>query len=263
MRIAVRDDDLCYYSSYNDFRQVYDLLDIPVSASVVPFAVPNHGDSFPWGDYPRDQTMPISKNTVLVEAMKKDIQAGRLEVLQHGYSHEYKREGQRWIPEMIWKEQTRLEREISAGKAELEKAFDQPITVFVAPSQEIDKKGIICIERAALNYSGFPARLTLRPFSFKGIINICVRHFRRLRYGIPLGLLRYRKHMEVSSVPLCDLNEMKRVYSVCKRHGFDMVIVVHYWKLLQKPQDLEHLREFVAFVKSQNEGFSFVGDCFK
>ncbi len=263
MRIAIRDDDLCYYSNYDDFRRVYDPLDIPVSVSVVPFAVPNYGDSFPWGDYPRNQTMPISKNAALVEALKKDIVSGRVEVLQHGYSHEYKRDGQRWIPEMIWKAKSRLEREVPLGKAELEKSFKQSINVFVAPSQEIDKKGIICIERATMNYSGFPARAKLRPFSLKGIINISVRHFRRLRYGITLGRLRYQKHTEVSTVPLCDLDRMKEIYFICKKHNFDMVVVVHYWKLLQRSKDLERLKGFVSFVKSQNEEFSFVGDCFK
>ena len=262
MKIAIRDDDLCYYSRYEDFRSVYDPLGIPVSASVVPFAVPNHGDSFPWGDYPKNQPRAISENRELVEAARADIEAHRLEILQHGYSHEYKREGNLWIPEMMWKDKKRLCEEIAQGKEELEKTFYQPIRVFVAPSQEIGKDGIKAIEKSHLHFSGCPSRLGLRPFGRKRLINIAIRHFNRFRFGLPIGRFAYPRHIEVSTAPLRDLNEMKRVFDICKKHDYALVVVVHYWKLLKNPADLARLNDFADFVRSQNEEFSFVGDCY-
>ncbi len=263
MKIAIRDDDLCFYSDYSSFRSIYRQLGVPVSASVTPFAVPNHGDSFPFGDYPRDTQRSIEENPRLVKSLNEDVACGLVEILLHGYSHEYKFVDDHWVPEMLWKEPDRIMQEMQSGKALLERTFNQPITVFVAPSNAINDKGIAACEALGLGFSGSPNRLADRKLSIRHIINVGKRHLERLLYGRPCSVCHYKKHIEIPICGLADLSVLSKYFRQCKNHNWDMVLVVHYWRLLKYPNELRQLTDFISFVKNKGGKFCFLSDCFK
>ncbi len=67
---------------------------------------------------------------------------------------------------MLFKDKEELIQKVKQGKDYLNKTFDTEVEIFVAPSNAIDKKGIIAVENSDLNFSGI-IRHGDRQLSFK------------------------------------------------------------------------------------------------
>jgi len=265
IKVAIRDDDLCYYSNFDDFKRLYDQLDIPVSISLVPYGVANHGNEMPYGkDKPKNVPRLFCENTQLVEGLQKGIQNNKYEILLHGYTHEYRINSNGTITgEMLWKTREQIEKEVSDGKRIIEEKLNVKVKTFVAPSQEINQKGIDAIVNHDLNYSGMANRLKDRSFSFHHLVHIFKRYVSRIIYGRSLmGIVDYRNHKEQCVVGLCEFDELKRYFKICKKHKWNLVVITHYWQLLENKQQFNSLLKFVNYIKEQGLSFSFVGELF-
>lgn len=262
MKISIRDDDLCFYSNYQDFKKIYDDLNIPVSISLVPFSVPYHGNVKPFGDGYEYKQSDFRNNKTLVESLKKDLKDNKIEILLHGFSHEYKT-GKKMIPELIWKSKSQIEEELSLGKKVIEETFKTPIKVFVAPSNEINRKGISVIERLGLNFSGCFHGFT-RKLDFYYLNNLIKRYISRILYGVPLGgLMKFKHHNELSTIGIQDYKKLIKYYEICKRKNWDYCLVVHYWQLNNNPEMLYNFKKIISYIKSDKGQFAFVSECLK
>ena len=157
MKVAIRDDDTSYFTKPKDLQRAYDFLneDDCVSLSVVPYTVPVHRDDvFPYGKEIGMGYYDIAENTELLEYLKEKYKQGKVDILLHGYSHEYQLSENKWLAEMKWKSSSQLKEEIPKGKKHLEKLLGMNISVFVAPNNSIDKKAISVLEDLQMNYSG-------------------------------------------------------------------------------------------------------------
>ena len=266
MKIAIRDDDTSFYTNPEDLRKAHEFLgDIPISLSVVPFTVKDHTGNKPYGDigdeYPK--YVGIDKNKELIEFLKKKIKCGKYEIILHGINHEYKNINGEWIPEMIFKEKKELIVKVKEGKEYLNKIFDTNIEIFAAPSNAINKKGIIAVENSNLNFSGI-IRHRDRPLSFKYCMSYIkrwsYRAFTGLQYG---GVLHYGKHDELIAYPGSRFDWLLKEYEGCKKHNHPFVIFTHYWELLKNGEEKDAIKKIVDIAIRDGAEPVLLSECFK
>jgi hypothetical protein len=96
MKFVIRDDDLNYFSTPADVERWYaDIFaaGITVGFSTIPFVKPV-SDVYPKDIPPSDAEYPVSRNAALVEYVRNNE---RIEILQHGTTHETVLKGQRKV----------------------------------------------------------------------------------------------------------------------------------------------------------------------
>lgn len=165
--ICVRDDDTNFYTKYEELQEGYGRFwgNIPVTLATIPFV---HGSEYKIleFEYPPEQKfqklrsweksasvdelnryhmlMPIGNNNELVLNLKSLINAGKVEIAQHGISHRYNDLG----AEMFFDNIGMLM--IRDGREYLEKVFDADVNVFIPPSNSIDIKCAQYIENSGM-----------------------------------------------------------------------------------------------------------------
>lgn len=249
MKFAIRDDDTCYFTNPEDLNTAYDFIhgNRTISLSVTPFAVPFHKKLSPFGNYEMKE-YPIGNNNELINYLKHNIENDRYDIMLHGYSHEYHQEESIWKAEMIWKKEDRLAREIKEGKHYLEKLMNIPISVFVAPNNMINAKGIKVLEDNNLNLSGI-IRFNDRKLSYKYFCNFVrrwsTRVFQDLEYG---GVLDYGRHKELNAYVCDSMESLVRKYNYCKKNRMPFVIYTHYWALNKYPEKKEIVKQIYEYA---------------
>src|SRR5262249_3554953 len=90
MKIALRDDDTCYFTSPQELERVYaDVWDrVPVCLAVVPFAVGYQRAGIPEHEWHSGRRFPLEENPQLVDWLRQRIAEHRITVALHGYTHE-------------------------------------------------------------------------------------------------------------------------------------------------------------------------------
>lgn len=244
IQFAIRDDDASFFTKPEELERAYDFLKKGcVSLSVVPYAVPRHTESSkPYGERDFGDPHALADNEELVCALKEGIKSGRYDILLHGYSHEYQKRGDAWIPEMLWKDGERLAREITEGKAYLQSMLDTNITVFAAPSNRIDQKGIAALEANRLHFCGIIHGLSSRALSPRMAVQFAKRWLVRLIYGIQRpGIMNYGGHLECNAYPLNDDKLLDKEYEYCKKRNIPFVVYTHYWKVNENGEEKQRL----------------------
>lgn len=265
MKFAIRDDDTCFFTNPEDLDKAYGFLRCGcVSLSVVPYTVPIHKDDvMPYGNGIPYNYYDIADNTEIVNYLKRGVEANKYDILLHGYSHEYKRLGDSWKPEMIWKDHQRLQEELSEGKKHLESLFGQTISVFVAPNNAIDQKAISVIENLGMNYSGIIQKNDRR-INHKYIWNFISRWGYRLARGIPIpGILDYGKHRELVAYTLDNFDRLIFEYNACKRRQQPFVFYTHYWQVNNSSKTKELLQRITEYIFEDGAELVGLSDCFR
>jgi hypothetical protein len=143
----IRDDDLCFFTKPEHLLAIYAEVfaqNIPVSFSTIPFVtLPSDA----WLPRPLPVTSDtgqyaVSNNKDLVEYIKSNP---LIEITLHGCTH------QTIEGVFEYTQKKGLFEATLKGKQELEKAFAQPVSVFVAPHDQFSNHGILAIENAGLN----------------------------------------------------------------------------------------------------------------
>lgn len=235
MKFAIRDDDTSYFTKPEELERAYSFVSAgTISLSVVPYTVPHHekgvlpyGEGIPFGFY------PVGDNQELVSFLKGN---SRYDLMLHGYSHEYQQIDGKWYPEMLWKDEGRIARELREGKAYLEQLFERKIRVFVAPNNEVNVKAIRAAEALGLHYSGIINHRD-RDLSLRYLMNYAARWGYRVLTGqrIPF-VLDYGKHKEMVSYPLSNYDTMVQLYHQSKKRKAPFSVYTHYWELNRSPE---------------------------
>ncbi len=260
MRFAIRDDDTSYFTKPEELEQAYSFVkEGPISLSVVPYTVPEHekgvtpyGPGIPFGYY------PVGDSSALVEYLKR----GSYDLMLHGYSHEYRKTDGGWLPEMMWKDEGRIHREMTRGKEYLESVFDRPVRVFVAPSNKVDQRTIRSVEALGMHYSGIIDHRD-RDLSARYVLN----YIRRWSYRVFTGLripdvLDYGGHREMVSYPLDNLEKLLREYALCRKRGAPFSVYTHYWELNSNPQRKALLEAVYNHAIADGARLVGLSDCF-
>lgn len=269
MYFAIRDDDISYFTKPEELDQAYDFLkemglEGPVSFSLVPYTVPNHhenvfpyGKGHPWGYY------LLGDNPDLVGYLKEKYKEGKADFLLHGCSHEYKKVRGRWMPEMLWKDESRLKKELKEGKDYLEDLLNIRLQVFVAPGNKIGPDGIAAIEKLEMDYSGILRLFDRRP-SPRYAHHFLHRWSYRLAKGLPLPqAMDFGGHTERVAYMLEDEEKMHLAYDACKSRNVPFQFYVHYWQINRSPEMKHRLKNLVEYLIADGAQLISVNRCFR
>jgi len=246
VRIALRDDDTCYFTSPADLERVYSGIwqRIPVCLATVPFAVGYPRAGIPESEWHSGRRFPLEQNPALVAWLRENIPARRVTIALHGYTHEDYPDG------FEFQAAPDLDRRIADGRAYLERLLGTPIRVFVPPHNALSKRGLDAVSRAGLNVLGsfLSFRPANRPFDAHALSNWWrIQQFRRatgrdraapLVYPHPL---RYRRHAEFGChglIPSTTLEQLTAGLDEARRFGGDFCLATHYWEVDERLKNI-------------------------
>lgn len=246
MKVALRDDDACYFTAPETLERVYsDVWDrLPVCLATVPFAIGYERKGIPEEHWHSGVSFPLNQNTALVPFLKQQINAGRVTIALHGYTHEDYPDGYEFqsAPDP--------ERRLAHGLGFLQETLATPITVFVPPHNALSKRGLKAVSGAGLNLLGsfLSFRPSMRPWDTHTLQNWWrVRAYRSAsgrskgdRFVYP-HVLRYARHAEFgchSLIPGTTVEELMAGFEEARRAGGDFCIATHYWEVDQPMKDV-------------------------
>jgi hypothetical protein len=262
VRLAIRDDDTCFFTRPEELEAVYAPLGeaLPVSLAVTPFAV----EAFHLGDpvrfYQGIEPKPLAAHGELVAYLRESIGHGRFSALCHGYTHAYTRTaGGELLQECLWKEAGRLASEAALAKRALEGTLGCRVRTFVPPGNAISLAAARGIGRS------FPRLLTTIPLRRwrefltvpSGWAPFARRAWGQLRHGAPPP--RPERVGGVWFLPSISLTgrttwqQLVRYFDLCRRHEAGLVVAVHYWELEGEVRSLFY--RFLEYVSARGAEF--------
>jgi len=239
MKVAIRDDDTCYFTAPDSLARVYyDVWDrVPVCLATVPFAVGYERAGIPREHWHSRRAFPLEQNAELVAAVKELVASRRASVALHGFTHQDFPDGYEFqaAPDP--------ERRIREGLLHLQHTIGADISVFVPPHNALSKRGLAAVGLAGLNILGsfLSFRPSMRPWDARTLANWWrVRAFRRAtgrtkadRLVYP-HVLRYADHAEFgchSLIPGTSIDELVAGFEEARRVGGDFCLALHYWEV--------------------------------
>ena len=239
MKVAIRDDDTCYFTDPAELERVYhDVWSrIPICLATVPLAVGYPRAGIPADHWQSGEAFPLERNVKLTQALKSLVAARKVTVALHGYTHQDFPDG------FEFQAAPDLERRVTDGLKTLRDTLAASISVFVPPHNALSKRGIAAVASAGLNILGsfLSFRPSMRPWDRRTLGNWWrVRRFRdslgrsrRDRLVYP-HVLRYTTHAEFgchSLVPGTTLEELIAGFAEARRAGGDFCLATHYWEV--------------------------------
>ena len=246
MKIALRDDDTCFFTSPETLERVYhDVWDrVPVCLATVPFAIGYERKGIPKEHWTSGEAFALDKNAALVPFLKSQLAAKRVSIALHGYTHQDYPDGYEFqaAPDP--------ERRVREGLAYLQSTLDASISVFVPPHNALSKRGLAAVSAAGLNLLG--SFLSFRP-SMREWDGRTLQNWWRVRsYRSASGrskhdqfvyphVLRYSNHAEFgchSLIPGTTVEGLMAGFEEAQRAGGDFCIATHYWEVDQTLKDV-------------------------
>ena len=254
MKLALRDDDTCYFTTPDDLARVYSDVwgRIPVCLATVPFAIGYARAGIPKEHWHSGEMFALERNPTLVAALIDMVRRRRATIALHGYTHQDFPNGYEFqaAPDP--------ERRVAGGLRSLTKVLETPIQIFVPPHNALSKRGLSAVSAAGLNILGsfLSFRPTMRPWEASTVGNwLRVARFRRRtgrtradRFVYPF-VLRYDRHAEFgchSLVPGTTLDELVHGFDEARRAGGDFCLATHYWEVDVAMKDV--LRRFLDYA---------------
>jgi len=208
MKVAIRDDDTCYFTAPDELERVYsDIWDrVPVCLAIVPCAIGYERRGIPREHWHSGVALPLDFNAELVEYLRQLRRANRATVALHGYTHEDFPGG------FEFQAAPDPERRVSEGLTYLQRTLDASIGIFVPPHNALSKRGLAAVARHGLNLLGsfLSFRPSMRPWEARTLGNWWHVHrfrkhtgrTRRDRFVYPF-VLRYATHAEFAERDDC------------------------------------------------------------
>lgn len=159
MKVNIRDDDTCFFTSSSELQLAYgDFLGgVPITLAITPF-VSKHSlimETLP-GDRPQqfaalnsiesrmsakeladlNRVYPIGDNVELTESLQRFVESRSVEIALHGVTHRFYPDGAEFSPNHVNSYNVR------DSKWYLERLFKTDINYFVPPSNKIDFTGL-------------------------------------------------------------------------------------------------------------------------
>jgi hypothetical protein len=239
MKVALRDDDTCYFTAPTALERVYrDVWDrVPVCFATVPFAIGYERAGIPPEHWHSGVAFPLDRNPDLVRCLKELVQSRRATIALHGCTHEDFPDG------FEFEAAPDPERRVREGLGHLRDTLATDITVFVPPHNALSKRGLSAVSRAGLNLLGsfLSFRPSMRRWDRRTPGNWWrVRRFRaatgrgkRDRFVYP-HLLRYSHHAEFGChglIPGTTFDELVRGFDEARTLGGDFCLATHHWEI--------------------------------
>jgi predicted deacetylase len=246
MKVAIRDDDTCYFTSPEELERVYgEVWDrVPVCLATVPFAIGYARAGIPREHWQSGEAFALERNPVLVVALKELFASRRVTIALHGYTHQDFPQG------FEFQAAPDPERRIHEGLEYLRGTLGASIRIFVPPHNALSKHGLAAVAAAGLNILGsfLSFRPSMRPWDWHTPGNWWrVRRFRRAtrrtradRFVYPC-VLRYARHAEFgchSLIPGTTLEELTAGFDEAHRAGGDFCLATHYWEVNAAMKDV-------------------------
>lgn len=253
VKLAIRDDDMNFFTKVEDVENVYkDISFFPVSFAIIPKVM----DVSTCGKCPdtKGNTTPrwVGDNTELISWLKEKLECGKADALMHGITHHYEQIKGVWQGEMLWYKDPELSKEIATLKERLSKELNYPISVFVAPSNEISKYAINCVAASGMDFSGIIPIGFQRDITIKNLKNYVKRWYYRAKDRLPYpGILEYTTHKEINACNALGYDYLVRMFNYCEKMEMPMAVNVHYWQLRGSKQSLSDLVRFVEYAMEQ------------
>ena len=239
MKVAIRDDDTCYFTTPHELERVYAPIwdRVPICLATIPFAKGYKSPAVPSAYWTSGEAFALERNGEVSAFLRELVRSGRVTIALHGYTHEDFPNG--------WEFQAAPDphRRVREGHAYLRRLLDASISIFVPPHNALSKQGLDAVRQQRLNLLGsflsfHPKR---RPFELETIPNWWrIQRFRartgRTRrdpmvYPFPL---RYRNHAEFgchSLIPSTTLQHLVQGFEEARSHGGDFCVATHYWEV--------------------------------
>jgi predicted deacetylase len=259
MKVALRDDDACYFTRPDILERVYhDVWDqVPVCLATVPFAIGYKRQGIPPEHWTSGIAFALDRNPDLVALLKESLAAGRVTIALHGYTHEDFAGGFEFqaCPDP--------ERRVSDGLRYLQQTLGTTISIFVPPHNALSKRSMRAIDSAGLHLLGsfLSFRPSLRPWDARTPANwwriqryrAATARRRHDRFVYPF-VLRYRNHKEFgchSLIPGTTFAELKDGFDEARARGGDFCVATHYWEVDSAMKDV--LRRFLDYAGRHRE----------
>lgn len=241
MKVAIRDDDTCYFTAPETLERVYhDVWDrVPVCLATVPFAVGYERSGIPREHWHSGKAFPLEQNGEVTALLRQLIAARRATVALHGYTHQDFPNG------FEFQAAPDPERRVQEGLAYLRQTLGAEISLFVPPHNALSKPGLAAVGRAGLNILG--SFLSFRPSMRAWDLRTPGNWWRVARYRratrrskadrmVYPRLLRYATHAEFgchSLIPGTTLEELVAGFEEARGVGGDFCLATHYWEVDQ------------------------------
>jgi hypothetical protein len=157
VKVALRDDDTCFFTSPEDARAgLSRCVGSPaVCLATVPFAIGYERKGIPEEHWHSGVSFPLEQNAAWCRSSSRQIGAGRVTIALHGYTHEDYPDG------FEFQSAPDPERRLAHGLGYLQETLAAPITLFVPPHNALSKRGLSAVSGAGLNLLG--SFLSFRP----------------------------------------------------------------------------------------------------
>ncbi|NMQ06352.1 DUF2334 domain-containing protein [Candidatus Accumulibacter phosphatis] len=238
---------LIFFTDVDSFCKAYKGLEsIPISVGVVPWVSGYNGDCPESSGIDSGSYYDVADNKDLVSFLSSGINTGRIEVLLHGVTHEYRFDDGRRLAEMQWRElQSTLPNKLLEARQHLQRLTNSDISWFVPPSNIIYKNGIKAVISAGMNLSGIIGLRIDRELNRQCVVNYLLRWLYRGIYGYPYpAVLEYAKHNELNACRMASYEYLKGMFDLCKKYTHPMVVNTHYWDLRDNGTKRDMLARF-------------------
>ena len=239
MKVAIRDDDACYFTEPSELERVYhDVWDrVPVCLATVPFAIGYERVGIPKEHWHDGQAFALDLNAPLTESLRSLVTSKRVTIALHGYTHQDYPDG------FEFQAAPDLDQRVSDGLRYLKTTLGANITLFVPPHNAMSKCGLAAVGAAGLNILGsfLSFRPSMRPWDYMTPANwIRISSFRRITgrtKADPLiypHVLRYADHAEFgchSLIPGTTVEELTTAFEEARNAGGDFCLATHYWEV--------------------------------
>ena len=238
MKLAIRDDDTCYFTDPSELEQVYhDVWDrVPICLATVPFAIGYERVGIPREHWHDGEAFALERNSALTGFLKSLVAGRRATIALHGYTHQDFPDG------FEFQAAPDPERRVADGLRYLRDMLGT-ISIFVPPHNAISRRGLAAVGAAGLNILGsfLSFRPSMRPWDYMTPANwLRIRQFRRST-GRTKGdrliyphVLRYADHAEFgchSLIPGTTVEELTAAFDEAKNAGGDFCLATHYWEV--------------------------------
>lgn len=251
MKVAIRDDDTCYFTHPDTLTRVYeDIWDrVPICLATVPHAIGYERKGIPREHWHSGEAFPLERNPEIVAFLRDALAKRRVTIALHGYTHQDYPDGYEFqaAPDP--------ERRVEEGLAYLRSTLGAPISIFVPPHNALSKRGLAAVSAAALNLLGsfLSFRPSMRPWDLRTPGNwwrvqryrAATGRSRRDRFVFPF-VLRYSRHAEFgchSLIPGTTVEALIAGFEEARRAGGDFCVATHYWEVDAAMKDV--LRRFL------------------
>ena len=239
MKVALRDDDTCYFTAPEELERVYhDVWDrLPVCLATVPHAIGYQRHGIPPSHWHSGVAFPIAQNPALVSFLREQLAHGRVSIALHGYTHEDFADG------FEFQAAPDPERRVRDGLASLQATLQAPISIFVPPHNALSKRGLAAVSAARLNLLGSflsfrPSLRTWDEFTLKNWWRVrayrAATHRSRQDAFVYPFVLRYARHAEFgchSLIPGTTVEQLLVGFEEARRAGGHFCIATHYWEI--------------------------------